>query len=346
MIKPKRLVKGDKVAIVSLSRGMLGEDMFIHKYHIAKERLERDYGLEVVTMPNALRGIDYLDRHPEARAADLMQAFADNEIKAVFNAIGGYDTIRLLPYIDFDIIRNNPKIFTGFSDTTTNHFMMYKAGLVSYYGMSVMNNIAEYVEINEYTKHFFEKTLFEPADTLEIPCSEFCSYDTDKIWWGENNMNEATPRFPNSGYEILQGSGKVQGELLGGCIDVFPALLGTPLFPTTEQWKGKLLLIETSEGNMSEMMLSKLLRNFHVQGILDVISGIVVGNPAFKDKYDSYKDVYKRVVGYEAGHPDLPILYNVNVGHAYPIGLFPLGLKYEIDCDNKKFTLLESATSF
>ena len=113
--------------------------------------------------------------------------------------------------------------------------MMYKAGLVSYYGMSVMNNIAEYVGINEYTKYFFEKTLFEPIDTLEIPCSEFCSYDTDKIWWGENNVNEATPRFPNNGYEILQGCGKVQGELLGGCIDVFPALLGTPLFPTTEQ---------------------------------------------------------------------------------------------------------------
>lgn len=345
MIKPKKLSKGDKVTVVSLSRGMLGENMFIHKYHIAKERLEKDYGLEVVAMPNSLKGIDYLDKHPEARAEDLMQAFADKEIKAVFNAIGGFDTIRLLPYIDFNVLTNNPKIFTGFSDTTTNHFMMYKAGLVSYYGMSVMNNIAEYVSINEYTKHFFEKILFEPVDSLEIPCSDFCSYDTDKIWWGENNINEATPRFPNSGYEILQGSGKVQGELIGGCIDVFPALLGTPLFPTPEQWKGKLLLIETSESNMSELMLSKLLRNFHVQGILDVISGIVVGKPAFRDKYDSYKEVYKRIIGYEAGHPDLPILYNVNVGHAYPIGLFPLGLKYEIDCDNKKFTLLESATS-
>lgn len=345
MIKPKRLVAGDKVAIVSLSRGMLGEDMFIHKYHIAKDRLEKDYGLEVVAMPNALKGIDYLDKHPEARAEDLMQAFADKEIKAVFNAIGGFDTIRLLPYIDFDVLRNNPKIFTGFSDTTTNHFMMYKAGLVSYYGMSVMNNIAEYVEINEYTKYFFDKMLFNPVDTLEIPCSDFCSYDTDKIWWGENNINDATPRFPNTNYEILQGHGVVQGELLGGCIDVIPALLGTSLFPTVDQWKGKLLLIETSEGNMSEIMLSKLLRNFHAQGILDVISGIVVGKPAFKDKYESYKEVYKRVVGYEANRPDLPILYNVNVGHAYPIGIFPLGLKYEINCDNKNLTLLESATS-
>lgn len=132
MIKPKRLVRGDKVAIVSLSRGMLGEKMFIHKFELAKKRLEEDYGLEVVPMPNALKGMDYLYQHPEARAQDLMDAFKNTEMKAVFNAIGGDDTIRLLPYIDFQVLQDNPKIFTGFSDSTTNHFMMYKAGLVSY----------------------------------------------------------------------------------------------------------------------------------------------------------------------------------------------------------------------
>ena len=70
MIKPKRLQKGDKVAIVSLSRGMLGEKMFIHKYEIAKQRLEEDYGLQVVVMPNALKGIDYLYQHPEDITCD------------------------------------------------------------------------------------------------------------------------------------------------------------------------------------------------------------------------------------------------------------------------------------
>ena len=147
MIKPRRLKKGDKVAIVSLSNGMLGEKEFIHKYKLAKKRLQEDYGLNVVVMPNALKGIDYLYKHPKARAQDLMEAFQNPEIKAIFCAIGGDDTIRLLPYIDFDVIGNNPKIFTGFSDTTTNHFMMYKAGLVSYYGLSVMGSIAEYVAI-------------------------------------------------------------------------------------------------------------------------------------------------------------------------------------------------------
>ena len=344
MIKPERLKRGDKVAIVSLSRGMLGEEKFIHKYYLAKERLESNYGLEVVAMSNALKGIDYLYRRPEARAQDLMDAFRDTSVKAVFNAIGGDDTIRLLPYIDFDVLRSNPKIFTGFSDTTTNHFMMHKAGLVSYYGLSVMNNLGEYVAINEYTRAAMEKTLFHPQASLNIPCSAFCSYESDKVWWDEDHMDDATPRFPNSGYEVLQGQGKVTGALFGGCIDVFSELLGTSLWPALEDWKGKILLLETSECDMDEMVLSWFLRNLDAQGILKVLNGIIVGKPAFKSKMETYKAVYKQVVGFEAGLPDLPILYNVNVGHAYPIGVFPLGLTYEIDCDNKTLRLMETAT--
>lgn len=344
MIKPQRLKKGDKVAIVSLSRGMLGEKPFIHKYELAKRRLEDEYGLQVIAMPNALKGIDYLYQHPEARAQDLMEAFKNPEIKAVFNAIGGDDTIRLLPYIDFEVLHNNPKIFTGFSDTTTNHFMMYKAGLVSYYGLSVMGSIAEYVSINEYTKELMEKTLFFPQETLEIECSDYCSYEKDTVWWKEENINVSIPRYPNKGYEVLQGKGVVTGELLGGCIDVFPELLGTSLWPSVEEWKGKFLLLETSECDMPEMVLSWFLRNLHAQGILHAINGIVVGKPAFEDKIERYKDVYRQVVAVEAGLSDLPIIYNVNVGHAYPIGVFPLGLKYAIDCENKTLTLLEPAT--
>ena len=345
MKKPSRLHKGDRVAIVSLSKGMLGEAPFLHKFELAKRRLAENYGLEAVAMPNTLKGIEYLYRHPEARAQDLMDAFCDPQIKGVFNAIGGDDTIRLLPYIDFDVLNNNPKIFTGFSDSTTNHFMMHKAGLVSYYGLSVMNQIAEYVSINEYTKASMEQTLFDPQERLVISPSPFCSYEKDKVWWSEQAMDQATPRYPNTGYEILQGTGRVTGALLGGCIDVFPELLGTALWPALEDWQGKLLLIETSESDMSEALLCSLLRNLQAQGILHVIRGIVVGKPAMEDKYEPYQAVYRQVVGVEAGLPNLPILYNVNVGHAYPTGVFPLGLQYEIDCDRKTLTLLEAATA-
>ena len=347
MKKPRHLEQGDTVAIVSLSRGTLGEDWAIHKLTIARERLERDFGLQVRVMPNALKGVDYLDRHPEARASDWMDAFRDPAIKAVFSAIGGDDAIRLLPYVDFDVLRNNPKIFTGFSDTTSNHMMMFKAGVCSYYGASVMTNFAEYVRINDYTARMIRKTLFEPEPMLEIPSAPYWYDDEDeRIWWKEENIHTLRQYHPEEiGYEILQGSGVVEGELLGGCLDVLIELLGTTLWPSLDEWRGKLLFLETSEEDMSADLLTWILRNLAAQEIFDVVNGILVGKPARRSKYEPYKEVYRRVVGREAGRPDLPILYNVNFGHAEPIGVLPIGVRAQLDADKKTLTLLESATA-
>ena len=346
MIKPKHLEPGDKAAIVSLSSGSLGEPGLIHKYYLAKERLEKDFGLQVEAMPNALKGRKFIDEHPESRAADLMQAFSDKSVKAVFCAIGGDDSIRLLPNIDFDVLRNNPKIFTGFSDTTSNHFMMYKAGLVSYYGASVMTNFAEYVKINDYTLEMIRKTLFEPQETLKIPSAPYWYDDEDeRIAWCEENMNVLRQYHPEEiGYEILQGSGAVEGRLLGGCIDVFPMIKGTSIWPSAEEWRGKLLFIETSEEDMPCDYLTWYLRGLAAQGVIDAVSGIIVGKPARRSKYEPYKEVYRRVVGREAGRPDMPILYNVNFGHANPIGIIPYGIMCRLDADRKELTLLEPAT--
>ena len=346
MIKPKCLKKGDKVAIVSLSAGTIGEPWAIHKFYLAKERLEKIFGLEVIAMPNALKGRDYLDLHPEARAKDLMDAFQDDSIKAIFNAIGGDDTIRLLPYIDFDIIHNHPKIFTGYSDTTTNHLMMYKAGLISYYGLAVMTTIAEYGKIDDYVFEMMKKTLFEPQEKLHLYKAPYYYDDEDeKIWWDEKNINVLRNYHEDEhGYEVLQGSGIVEGKLLGGCLDVFIELFGTKLWPDLEEWKDKIMFLETSEMDMSEYHLTWILRNLAAQGIFDVIKGIVVGKPARRSKYETYKEVYRRVIGMEAAHPELPILYNANFGHALPIAVIPYGIQCQLDMDHKTFTLLEPAT--
>lgn len=347
MIKPKHLCKGDTVAIVSLSAGTLGEPWAIHKLHIAKERLENDYGLHVAVMPNTLKGREYLYKHPEARAADFMDAFKDDSIKAVFSAIGGDDTIRLLPYVDFDVLRGHPKIFTGFSDTTSNHMMLYKAGVISYYGANVMTNFAEYVKINDFTANMIRDTLFEPKQTLEIPSSPYWYDDEDeKIWWKEENINKLRQYHREEiGYEVIQGSGTVEGELLGGCLDVFIELTGTPLWPSRDEWRGKIMFLETSEEDMSCDLLTWILRNLTAQGLFDVISGIIVGKPARRSKYEPYKEVYRKVVGGEAGHPELPILFNVNFGHAEPIGIIPYGVKCRLDADRKTLTLMEPATA-
>ena len=344
MIKPERLKKGDTIAIVSLSRGLIGEPAFKHKLDIAKTRLENDFGLKVKTMPNALKGTEYLYNHPEARAKDLMGAFKDKTVKGIFCAIGGDDAIRVLPYIDFDVIKNNPKIFTGFSDSTTNHFMMRKAGLVSYYGANIMNNFAEYVEINPYTKQAIIDTLFEPKPKLEIKKCDYVCYDEDKVWWGEEYKNTKTPFVKDeTDYELLQGKGKVTGELIGGCADTMLEIVGSSIWPSLDEFKEKILLLEVSESNVP-YYFTWFLRNLAAQGIFNVVKGVVVGKPATKKYYGEIKDKLIQVIAGECGLKNLPILYNVNVGHAQPIGVFPLGLKYEIDCKNKTLTLLESAS--
>ena len=116
MIKPKKLSKGDKVAIVSLSSGLMGEDFSKHQLLLGVKRLE-EFGLVPVFMPNSLKGIEYLNEHPEARAQDLKDAFYDESIKGIICAIGGDDTYRLLPYLMEDetftnTVKQSPKLFS------------------------------------------------------------------------------------------------------------------------------------------------------------------------------------------------------------------------------------------
>ena len=148
MIKPKKLEKGDKVAIVSLSRGLLGMPFIKHELDLGLKRL-KELGLEPVIMDNSLKDMDYLFDHPEERAADLKQAFLDDSIKGIITAIGGDDTYKTIPYLMEDqefieAVKKHPKLFTGFSDTTNNHFMFQKLGLETFYGPCFLVDLAEF----------------------------------------------------------------------------------------------------------------------------------------------------------------------------------------------------------
>jgi len=343
MIKPQRLAKGDAVAIVSLSSGLGGEAAFLHRYETGKRRLEVEFGLNVVTMPNALKGIEYLDNHPEARATDLMAAFNDDSIKAIICMIGGDDTIRLLEHIDFDIIRGNPKIFMGYSDTTANHFMMYKAGLVSFYGPCILMEFAENVTMHEYTKNYIQSVLFQPSAELAIKPSPV--WTSQFLEWSDEVNNDIARNMTkdDKGFELLQGNGIAQGRLLGGCIDVFPMIMGTKIWPTLQEWDNAILFLETSEVCPSPDDVKYILRGLAAQGIFNRISGILFGKPQNEKYYDEYKLVLVQVISKECGRSDTPILYNINFGHTSPICILPYGILAEINCDKKSLRLLEAA---
>lgn len=204
MIKPKKLKKGDKVAIVSLSSGLAGEEMFRHRYELGKKRLEQ-LGFNVVTMKNALKGIEYLYNHPEKRAEDFMEAILDKDIKGIICNIGGDDTIRLLPYIDFEAIVNNPKVFMGYSDTTINHFVMQKVGVVSYYGPAVMTDFAENNNMHTYTLKYINEVLLENREDIVIKSSD--KWTSEYLDWAieENDNISRKMNEEKYGYEVLQG---------------------------------------------------------------------------------------------------------------------------------------------
>ncbi len=158
--KPPRLHRGDKVATVSLSWGAAGSPDIRWRYELGKRRMETLFGLQVVEMPHTLAPERYVSEHPEKRAEDLMAAFADDSIRAIFGVIGGNDSIGMLPYLDFELIRSHPKILTGYSDGTVSDFICMKAGLRSFYGAHVLNDFGEPGQMPPYTVRQVETLLF------------------------------------------------------------------------------------------------------------------------------------------------------------------------------------------
>lgn len=339
LMKPPKLNRGDKVAAVSLSWGGAGDKNLLWRYEIGKKRLQEVFGLEVVEMSNTLKGSEYLYCHPEKRAQDFMQAFENKSIKAIFSCIGGDDSIRMLPYIDFEVIHRNPKIFIGYSDSTVSHFMCLKAGLSSFYGAAVLAQFAENAAMHDYTKKWINKTLFEDSVIGEVHSSNV--WTSKFLPWATENQDTARKLESNRGYELLQGTGKVQGRLIGGCMDVLEMIKGTCLWPESAAFDKAILFVETCEEMPKPNYVEYWLRNYGAQGILQRLNGILFGRPYNNCFYEEYKVSVLKVLS-EFGLNKLPILYNVNFGHTDPIICLPYGALAEINCENASFTILES----
>lgn len=342
LIKPQKLKAGDTVATVSLSWGGAGDDSILWRYNIGKKRLKEVFGLNVIEMPNTMKGTDYLYNYPEKRAEDLMQAFEDKSIKAIFSCIGGYESIRILPFIDFNIIKNNPKIFIGYSDTTVTHMICLKAGVSSFYGASILAEFAENVEMFEYTKHWIKRVLFSNEVIGKIEPSPI--WTSEYLPWEEKNKTNKRTTQSNTGYELLQGSGVAKGHLIGGCIEVLEMIKGTEIWPTINMWNNAILFLDTSEDKPNPTYLEYWLRNYGSQGILNKVNGIIFGKPYDNLYFDEYKKSILKVIRDELKLYDLPILYNMNFGHTAPMMVLPYGAIAEINCDKAEFSIIEAGT--
>lgn len=332
------------VGIVSLSAGTLGEPFVKHELDLGVKRLEA-YGLDLRFLPHSLSGIDYVKAHPEKRAEDLLQAFRDPGIDMILCAIGGDDTYRLLPHL-FDhgelkaAVSRFPKPFLGFSDTTVNHLMLHKAGLPTFYGQAFLSDVCELDrEMLPYTKKYFEELITTGQIREVTPSHVWYESRSD---FGPSQLGLPLPSHPDSGFRLLQGPSRFSGRILGGCIDsLFDLFDGErypdmpllaqkyQLFPSLEDWRGRILLLESSEEKMSPEKFRNALAVLGSTGIFSVISGVLVGKPMDR----AYEAEYEQLLVEVIGDPSLPILCNLNVGHALPRCIIPFGPKATVDAE-------------
>lgn len=332
------------IAIVSLSSGTIGEDFVKHEVDIGIKRLE-SLGLTVTFMPHALKGIEYVKNHPEDRAADLLQALRDPDIDMILCAIGGDDTYRLLPCLfDHNELAGavSDKVFLGFSDTTVNHFMLHKVGMKTFYGQSFLADICELdKDMLPYTKKYFEE-LISSGIIKEVRPSD--TWYEGRKHFGIDQIGIPLKSHHNHGFELLQGNPVFSGEILGGCIDsIYDFFSGDRyadmpllcrkygLFPNVEDWKGKILLLESSEEKMPPQAYRKAVSALKEAGVFKAVSGVLIGKPMD----EAYMQEYKQILVDVIRDPGLPIVCNVNIGHAQPRCIIPFGVKAAVDVNEQ-----------
>ena len=302
-----KLQPGDEVRVVSpaISLGFIPEDQKL----TARERLE-GLGFRCSFSTNA-EVIDRFDSSPvEARVSDLHEAFADTGVKGMLTTLGGYNSNGLLGYLDYDLIRDNPKVFCGFSDITALATTIHaKTGLVTYSGphfstFGMKRGI-------EYTLEYFERCLMR-VEPFEVPPADHWSDDP----WYEDQENRDL--VPNPGYEVIH-EGEAEGRLLGGHLGTLCLLSGTPYAPDLE---GSILLLEDDEEAQPyhfDRELQSLLQQPGFEGVRAIVFG------KFQRASNMDLDTLRAIIRSKPELEDLPIVAEASFGHTTPQFTFPIG---------------------
>ena len=338
-IMPRHLAPGDSVAVLSPSWG--GPSAFPEVYEHGLAVL-RTWGLEVREYASTRAEASWLRHHPRLRADDLNAAFADPSVRAIFASIGGDDSIRLLPFLDEAVITANPKILMGYSDTTALLAAVRRLGVVTFHGPAIMAGFSQMAGLpRAYAAHVHD-LLFEPGPTYDyVPYEGYVEGYPD--WHDPANVGRANALLPDDGWHILQGTGRVTGELFGGCLEVLDWLRGTSAWPVGDEWTGRLLFLEPSDEKPTPLQVARILRSLGVMGILDRVTGVLVGRARdhTADEKSALEEAVRLVIAEEFGRPDLPIVANLPFGHTDPQWVLPLGVRAELDVDARTLRLIE-----
>jgi muramoyltetrapeptide carboxypeptidase LdcA involved in peptidoglycan recycling len=341
-IQPPRLKTGDKVAIISPSSGL--PHIFPWVYEQGLNRIKEVFQLDPVEFPTARQSPEYLSKNPQARAEDINHAFADPSIKAIIATIGGNDQIRILPYLNKEVISANPKIFMGYSDCTNLHLYLWNLGIMSYYGGAVMTQFAMGGGMQEYTTNSIKKALFSESMGEVHAASEWSDADLD--WSDPKNLSLKRQQYKSDGWHWHNFSDQVvQGRLWGGCLEILDLHLSVKRYlPDFGQLDGAVLYTETSEELPSEGFVYRFFAALAELGLLKTFKAILMGYPKaqFCGKepvegreafiHNQQKAVKSALIDYEV---NVPVVFNMNFGHTDPQIIVPNGGMVAIDGSKK-----------
>lgn len=336
IINAKKIKKGDLISIVSPSAG-LGE-LFPHRIENGIKCLEK-MGFEVKVERNALKRENWVSGTVKERVDDIHSAFKDKRVKAIICTIGGNHSNQLLKHLDFKLIRNNPKIFLGYSDITVLHNAIYKkAGLRTFYGPCIIPEFGEHPDMLPFTKSYFEKTLVEGV----LGDIEQSKEWTDEFlnWFNKESHKKTRRLFPNTGHEWWR-KGNVIGEIFGGAIPSVNHLLGTEY---EINFKNKIFFIDLPEGhnpgeNLPLADLDAFLADLFNTGVFNQIKGLIIGR-AYGYGGDTEKlSLLKKIIMNYIKGTNYPVLFNVDFGHTSPMITIPIGAKVELDSKKNKFEI-------
>ena len=287
-------------------------------------------------MPHAA-GVDgWVSAPPEQRAADLHAAFADPDVRVVLCAIGGNHSNQVLPHLDFDLIRANPKIFQGYSDMTVLHWAIGKeTGLSTFYGPALISELAEYPEVLPLTDRFLRAAWFgeEP-----LRFEESLQWTDEFLDWREQlDLTRARTLRLGEGWRTVHG-GVAEGPLVGGCLETICwHLKGTPYW---QELAGTVLLLESSEETPPPAYVDSYLTDLAQLGVFEAIAGLVYARP-----YGYGDEARESLWSVLHAHSRCPTLMNVECGHTDPMLTLPFGQTVRLDADARTFETLEAPTA-
>lgn len=320
-MKPPKLKKGDKVALISPSNPVNNR---LDIVEAAIKNFEQQTGLQVVTGRHALGKHYYSSGTKQERLDDFHEAIANPEIKAVLFSVGGSVAIDMVEEIDYELVAKNPKIISGISDGTTLLTpITNKTGLITFLGLEFL----QYAEFDmDYQIDSLNKAWFDGIMGSIKPNDNWKDF---KGFYNEY-----------SGWQAIQ-KGAAEGIITGGNATCFGYFLNTDWQPDLTD---KILVLEGYKQPKRE--IHRVLKEYKLRGAFDNISGLILGYWVGADDQGvvGHERPFNELVIEAVDRPDLPILQIGEVGHHIANIVLPIGARARFSANNKEFEIIDSVT--